>query len=131
MSRELFKMNMIASVQKLDNEDIEIIQNYIETIEQENKQLKEELDYIKPKYDMAMDLVDKGVENSYKMVKDYKSRCEKAIEYIKSLQKSEVIKLNRKEETFKDISKQQVAKNELVLSMIKSNKLLEILGDKE
>lgn len=43
MSRELFKMNMIASVQKLDNEDIEIIQNYIKTIEQENKQLNKKL----------------------------------------------------------------------------------------
>ena len=63
--------------------------------------------------------------------KQLKEKIDKAIEYIKSLQKSEVIKLNRKEETFKDISKQQVAKNELVLSMIKSNKLLEILGDKE
>ena len=39
MSRELFKMNMIASVQKLDDEDIEIIQNYIEKIEEENRVL--------------------------------------------------------------------------------------------
>ena len=50
MSRDLFKMNMIASVQKLNDEDIEIIQEYIKTIEEENerlhsiiKELREEL----------------------------------------------------------------------------------------
>ena len=39
MSRELFKMDMIASVQKLDDEDIETIQNYIKKIEEQNQEL--------------------------------------------------------------------------------------------
>lgn len=95
MSKELFKMNMISSVQKLDNEDIEIIQNYIETIEQENKQLKEKIN--------------------------------KAIEYIKYLMPSEVEKLYREEDAFDGLTKKQVAANELLKSMIKSDKLLEIL----
>lgn len=45
MSEELFKMNMIASVQKLDNEDIETIQNYIKRIEDENETLKNANEY--------------------------------------------------------------------------------------
>lgn len=51
------------------------VRDYITNLQQENERLKED-------YNKAMDLVDKGVENSYKMLKDYKSRCEKAIEYI-------------------------------------------------
>lgn len=43
------------------------------------------IDQLKKDYNKAMDLVDKGVENSYKTVKDYKSRCEKAIEYIQDI----------------------------------------------
>lgn len=62
MSRELFKMNMIASVQKLDNEDIEIIQNYIETIEQENKQLKAQLELYKDNHEYLNNKIDKAIE---------------------------------------------------------------------
>lgn len=42
MSRELTKMNLIAIVQQLPKDDIEVIQTYISMIEQENNQLKEE-----------------------------------------------------------------------------------------
>ena len=70
MSRELFKMNMISSVQKLDNEDIEIIQNYIETIEQENKQLKEKInkaiEYIK-EYGRDKQLEEEYLMNAYNL----------------------------------------------------------------
>ena len=43
MSRMLSKMNLISVVQQLPKEDIEIIQGYVEMIEEENKKLKAEL----------------------------------------------------------------------------------------
>ena len=44
MSRMLSKMNLISVVQKLPKEDIETIQGYVEMIEEENKQLKKQLE---------------------------------------------------------------------------------------
>lgn len=41
MSRMLSKMNLISAVQQLPNEDIELVQNYVEMIEKENKILRE------------------------------------------------------------------------------------------
>lgn len=78
MSRELFKMNMIASVQKLDNEDIEIIQNYIKTIEQENKQLKVKSDVLEENNKLL-------IQQKAQMYEDLDiayERIDKAIEYI-------------------------------------------------
>lgn len=46
MSKMLSKMNLISVVQQLPKEDIEIIQGYVEMIEKENKQLKEQLQNI-------------------------------------------------------------------------------------
>lgn len=43
MSRMLSKMNLISVVQQLPEEDIETIQGYVEMIEEENQQLKEEI----------------------------------------------------------------------------------------
>ncbi len=43
MSKMLSKMNLISVVQQLPKEDIEIIQGYVEMIEKENEQLKEQL----------------------------------------------------------------------------------------
>ena len=44
MSRMLSKMNLISVVQQLPKEDIEIIQGYVEMIENENKKYKEVID---------------------------------------------------------------------------------------
>lgn len=41
MSRMLSKMNLISVVQQLPKEDIEIIQGYVEMIEEENQKLKQ------------------------------------------------------------------------------------------
>lgn len=41
MSKMLSKMNLISVVQQLPKEDIEIIQGYVEMIEEENKKLKD------------------------------------------------------------------------------------------
>lgn len=43
MSRELTKMNLIAIVQQLPEEDIEVVETYIKMIERENKELKERI----------------------------------------------------------------------------------------
>ena len=42
MNRELAKMNLISIVQQLPKDDIEVIQTYVEMLEQENKQLLKE-----------------------------------------------------------------------------------------
>ena len=44
MSRMLAKMNLISVVQQLSNEDIELVQNYVEMIEKENQELKKHLE---------------------------------------------------------------------------------------
>lgn len=44
MSKMLAKMNLISVVQQLKKEDIETIQGYVETIEQENQELKKQLE---------------------------------------------------------------------------------------
>lgn len=47
MSKMLSKMNLISVVQQLPSEDIEIIQGYVEMIENENKELKKQLEEYK------------------------------------------------------------------------------------
>ena len=47
MSRELAKMNLISVVQQLPKKDIEIIQGYVEMIEEQNQELKEQVDYLR------------------------------------------------------------------------------------
>ena len=47
MSRMLSKMNLISVIQRLPKEDIEIIQGYVEMIEEENQELKKQLDEYK------------------------------------------------------------------------------------
>ena len=46
MSRELTKMNLIAIVQQLPEEDIHTIETYIKMIEQENKILQEKFSIV-------------------------------------------------------------------------------------
>lgn len=44
MSKMLSKMNLISVVQQMPKEDIETIQGYVEMIEEENQQLKKQLE---------------------------------------------------------------------------------------
>ncbi len=69
MSRMLSKMNLISAVQQLPEDDIETIQGYVEMIEKENEELKEQLDYLRSgeylnqlkfERDMLQDLVNNG-----------------------------------------------------------------------
>ena len=58
----------------IPNEKWDKIKDYITNLQQENERLKEELKN-RPIVDFTFDV--------YKELEDYKSRCEKAVEYIK------------------------------------------------
>lgn len=47
MSKMLSKMNLISVVQQLPKEDIETIQGYVEMIEEENQELKKQIEEYK------------------------------------------------------------------------------------
>lgn len=64
MSRMLSKMNLISVVQKLPKEDIETIQGYVEMIEEENQELKKQLE---EKENIACDWKDSCLENAGKI----------------------------------------------------------------
>lgn len=76
MSRELTKMNLIAIVQQLPEEDIHTIETYIKMIEQENKILQEKFSIIS---EMNVDSYNKYCE----MIKKNNQLKEKN-EYLKS-----------------------------------------------
>ena len=89
MSRMLSKMNLISVVQQLPKEDIETIQGYVEMIEEENQELKKQLEeYIKQNMKLKDELFDKRKEyqETYKDVrieiKEYKSQQKEFIKYL-------------------------------------------------
>lgn len=47
MSKTISKMNLIAVVQQLPKEDVEIIQSYIEMLEDEIENLSKQIDYLR------------------------------------------------------------------------------------
>ena len=47
MSKMISKMNLISVVQQLPKEDIEVVQSYIEMLEDEIEKLKKQLDYLR------------------------------------------------------------------------------------
>ena len=62
MSRELTKMNLIAIVQQLPEEDIHVIETYIKMIEQENQTLNDQLDRELIKRARLEDRINKAIE---------------------------------------------------------------------
>ena len=89
MSKMLSKMNLISVVQQLPNEDIETIQGYVEMIENENEELKKQLEeYIKQNMKLKNELFDKRKEyqDTYKDVrieiKEYKTQQKEFIKYL-------------------------------------------------
>ena len=58
MSRELAKMNLISVVQQLPKKDIEIIQGYVEMIEEQNQELKKQLEEYKEEKQEWINLLD-------------------------------------------------------------------------
>ena len=91
MSRMLSKMNLISVVQQLPKEDIETIQGYVEMIEEENQDLKKQLEeYIKQNMKLKDELFDKRKEyqDTYKDVrieiKEYKTEQKEFINYLEN-----------------------------------------------
>ena len=91
MSRMLSKMNLISVVQQLPKEDIETIQGYVEMIEEENQDLKKQLEeYIKQNMKLKDELFDKRKEyqDTYKDVrieiKEYKTQQKEFINYLEN-----------------------------------------------
>ena len=89
MSKMLSKMNLISVVQQLPKEDIEIIQGYVEMIEEKNQDLKKQLEeYIKQNMKLKDELFDKRKEyqDTYKDVrieiKEYKTQQKEFIKYL-------------------------------------------------
>ena len=70
MSRMLSKMNLISVVQQLPKDDIETIQGYVEMIEEENQQLKEQIKEYQKAVDKTMsEKID--IENNWNKLKKY------------------------------------------------------------
>lgn len=89
MSRMLSKMNLISVVQQLPSEDIETIQGYVEMIENENEELKKQLeDKILSEMKLENELFNKRKEyqETYKDVrieiKEYKNQQKEFINYL-------------------------------------------------
>lgn len=90
MSRELTKMNLIAIVQQLPKEDIEVIETYIKMIERENKKLKEKY-LVKPNRKEFIHDIEKLQQerNKYKeLYEKEKEKNEKAIKELDQLEKN-------------------------------------------
>ena len=93
MSRELTKMNLIAIVQQLPEEDIHTIETYIRMIEQENKLLQEKFSIVSEmnveNYDKYYEALKEQValkdtiKTQKLVIGDLVDRFNKAIEYIK------------------------------------------------
>ena len=71
MSRMLSKMNLISVAQQLPEEDIETIQGYVEMIEEQNQELKEEI----KKYQVDRDKTTKFFLNLNDFIKEEIKYC--------------------------------------------------------
>ena len=78
MSKMLAKMNLISVVQQLKKEDIEIIQGYVEMIEEENQELNKENDRLAAKLNK-----NKILQNEFiKYLEDEIKACELTCDLI-------------------------------------------------
>lgn len=59
--------------------EAQLLLDYITNLQEENERLKEKIDILKSNFEVEID----DCEDYKKWYRDYKSRCEKAIEYIK------------------------------------------------
>ena len=96
MSKMLSKMNLISVVQQLPKEDIETIQGYVEMIEEENQELKKQLEVsnevvtqgtlTKMKLCDEVNRLRKEYQDTYKDVrieiKEYKTQQKEFIEFL-------------------------------------------------
>lgn len=80
---------------ELELKDCKVLLDYITNLQQENERLETNCGELQNAIDNIAELVDvpegMSVEDVYDKVKDYKSRCEKAIEYIEKYLQEHVI----------------------------------------
>lgn len=116
MSKELAKMNLISVVQQLPKKDIEIIQGYVEMIEEQNQELKEQVEEYKQEKQEWINLLDM-----------FKNQQRKFIQYLEDL--------IRQNETVVEVSKYGLPKNcsKLLIDFYKEilSKFREIIGGKD
>ena len=76
MSKMLSKMNLISVVQQLPKEDIETIQGYVEMIEEENQELKKQLEEYKKKLMIATKMEIKEIDkNTFVGIDYFQDKC--------------------------------------------------------
>lgn len=100
MSRELTKMNLIAIVQQLPEEDIHVIETYIKMIEQENQTLNDQLDRELIKRARLEDRINKAIEFIEKNIKFCENDSQGAYEKcnIRILSDKKLLKILKGEE---------------------------------
>lgn len=136
MSRELTKMNLIAIVQQLPEEDIHTIETYIRMIEQENKLLQEKFSIVSEmnvenynKYCEALKeqvALKDTIKTQKLVIGDLAERFNKAIEYIK---KDTRWFDGEYASTYGQLCDCEGAKGGRLEVMVNPSNLLKILGD--
>ena len=82
MNKELNKILEFkedADYKRLSYSEIKILKDYITNLQEENEEIKNTIDFIDNQYKNTINYNEKLIEYN----KDYKSRIDKAIEYIK------------------------------------------------
>lgn len=137
MSKELEKMNIISIVQKLKEDDVIILQKYIENLEKENEKLRHyKILYqsLKRQKDIEIEQLKEELESSIGIVK-YNMIIQKHVDRERKLQKKIEAKKEAVEFIINNISKERVESTpgntyelkELHLSDYKLSELLKIL----
>ena len=128
MSRMLSKMNLISVVQQLPKEDIETIQGYVEMIEEENQELKKQLEERPKEYVFIGNAQNKTRDFINQITKDNKEFKNQQKEFMNFLTE-EINKLKLKQKTSNSaILKANIDLQVEVYSIVLS-KYKEIIGD--
>lgn len=93
----------ITNLQQLYENALKVNQNshkYITELEMNNAILKEKINTLKSNFEVEID----DCENYKKWYRDYKSRCEKAIEYIENNKKETSSHFNGKEYVYRNFT---------------------------
>ena len=135
MSKMLAKMNLISVVQQLKKEDIETIQGYVETIEQENQELKKQLEEYKKWYQNELDenskLSQLWCDSRAKIAESENKQSEFIgwLEYVINNLDSEINQINGLSENLKREKERATIKYNVLIQIMKKYK--EITGVKD
>ena len=95
MSKMLSKMNLISVVQQLPKEDIETIQGYVEMIEDENQELKKQLEEYQEELEKADSITQSCIFNGKKESEISYRKCLNMLEKHKNQQKEFIEYMNK------------------------------------